>query len=60
MPEDHFVRRQNIQRYVSRLCSSNDRREQLLVLELLVEELKRQREASERATASAGLRASED
>jgi len=48
---EEFVRRQNIERYGRRLCSSTDRKEQRLLIELPVEELKKQREASERAVA---------
>jgi len=50
---EEFVRRQNIERYERLLCSSTDRKEQLLLIDLLVEELKKQRDASERAVASA-------
>jgi hypothetical protein len=50
---EEFVRRQNIQRYERLLCASTDRKEQLLLIDLLVEELKKQREASDRAMASA-------
>jgi hypothetical protein len=46
---EEVVRRQNIERYERLLCSSTDRKEQLLLVDLLVEELKKQRAASDRA-----------
>ena len=48
---EEFVRRQNIERYEQLLCSSTDRDEQLRLIPLLVEELKKQRETSDRALA---------
>ena len=48
---EEFVRRQNIKRCERQLCSSTDRKEQLLLIELLVEEQKKEREASNRAVA---------
>ena len=43
------VRRQNIERYEQLLCFSTDRDEQLRLIPLLVEELKKQRETINRA-----------
>ena len=54
---EEFVRRQNIERYERLLCSSTDRKEQLLLIDLLVEELKKQRDASDRAAAGTTARA---
>jgi len=48
---EESVRRQNIERYERLFCSSTDREEQLRLLQLLVEELKKQRETSDRAFA---------
>jgi hypothetical protein len=48
---EETVRRQNIERYERLLCSSTDRGEQLRLIELLVEELKKQRETSDRTLA---------
>jgi hypothetical protein len=48
---EEFVRRQTIERCEQLLCSSTDRDEQLRLVQLLVEELKKQREMSNRALA---------
>ena len=48
---EELVLRQNIERYERLLCSSTDRDEQLRLIPLLVEELKKQRETSGRALA---------
>jgi hypothetical protein len=52
---EEFLLRQNIKRYERLLWSSTDRKEQLLLIDLLVEELKKQREASDRAAAFPAL-----
>jgi hypothetical protein len=48
---EETVRRQNIERYERLLCSSTDRSERLRLIQLLVEELKKQRETSDRTLA---------
>ena len=48
---EEFVRRQNIERYERLLCSSTDRNEQPHLVHLVVEELKKQHEMSDRAFA---------